>query len=448
MRRALVIVVALGMGVLACGGGDDPAPGPDPTSDAPGDPAPDPDSDPGSDPDPGADPVPGPPAGGPAAPDPAPAPPPVPGPQPATGLRIERLDPASECDSVLPERAPAPVEITLAPPEGATCAGGISDGTGHVAIAALVGTGARWQVYAPDGSARSAFTAWPLLPQAAGWQGLLEEPGPLSSPVVSHRTFAPDGALRGTHRISEDPTVVHTRRWRLGPDPLGGSFALVTGLTVSGNHWSTVLPYRFDAGGDPAWDDPALLEYRSDQVLFVSAGVSNRGESLALWQQSAWTDVAWQDRGGGVVASGNLLERYATIAGPEIFPEIDLVPLLDGGVAVRSDGAFRRIYPHLALRSEPLPGWLADRAAWTYRFTRGNRGYALFPPPGADALDCSQTVELRAPSGLLCGRVVLEGDGGRCDTGAVDQGWDGTVVQQRSAGACRYRFWPALLAGP
>lgn len=42
-------------------------------------------------------------------------------------------------------------------------------------------------------------------------------------------------------------------------------------------------------------------------------------------------------------------------------------------------------------------------------------------------------------------RVVLREAGTGCTTGAVDQGWDGTVVQQSGKDACTYRYWPGLL---
>jgi hypothetical protein len=108
---------------------------------------------------------------------------------------------------------------------------------------------------------------------------------------------------------------------------------------------------------------------------------------------------------------------------------------------------FQRAYPAGSTRSAPLPAWLAARASASYRFTRGNRGYAVFPPAGQASADCSQAIELLAPSGRLCGRVTLPGGGTPCSTGQLDQGWDGTVVQQRTTGECRHRLWPALLAG-
>jgi hypothetical protein len=130
--------------------------------------------------------------------------------------------------------------------------------------------------------------------------------------------------------------------------------------------------------------------------------------------------------------------------------EIELAPLLDGSIAVRAAGTeWTRRYRHLADRSEPGPAWLTGRSQWTFRNTRGNRGYAFFPQSGwrgETSADCSQAVELRAPSGRLCGEVTLMNPGGPCRTGYADQGWDGTVIERNARETCAYRWWPRLLA--
>ncbi len=100
-----------------------------------------------------------------------------------------------------------------------------------------------------------------------------------------------------------------------------------------------------------------------------------------------------------------------------------------------------------ACSGEAAPAWLAARTNQTFRFTRGNRGYAFFPPAGQNSADCTQAVELLAPSGRRCVKLTFRRDGNACVTGAIDQGWDGTVVQQASSGACGWRSWPGLLAG-
>jgi hypothetical protein len=173
--------------------------------------------------------------------------------------------------------------------------------------------------------------------------------------------------------------------------------------------------------------------------------VSRRGDALVLAQDSASLDASWLDGGGHGVAAADRGERWEPVVGPGLAHALELVPLLDASLALRSDGIFRRAYGHHATASAPLPGWLAARAAWTIRFTRGNAGYAAFPPPGQPSDDCTQRVEVLSPGGRLCGRVVLREEGRGCLTRVADQGWDGTVVQQSSADACLYRWWPGLL---
>jgi hypothetical protein len=376
----------------------------------------------------------------------------TPNPTPAPSVTFERLDADPECDGLLPDHAPAPVEVARTPPTGQVCAGGSSDGTGSVAVAARGEEGASWQVYGAGGEPRGRpFSAWPVSPQPSGWHGLSVAPagGPNGGNAVAHAVFGPDGTSLASHQVSRDPSLVDTHRWSLGADPLGGGMALVAQTDLFHNHWAGLRAQRFDPAGAPRWAEPVQFGARSEPTVhFVAAGVSRRGESLALWQHSALLDVSWQNAAGEEVTGAERAERSADVLGSDALAHaIDLVPLLDGGLAVRADGAFRRVYPHLGTASVPLPGWLAARAAWSFRLTRGNRGYALFPPPGAASADCGQAIELRAPSGRLCGRVILPGDGKPCATGILDQGWDGTVVQQRTADGCAYRFWPRLLGG-
>jgi hypothetical protein len=374
---------------------------------------------------------------------------PPPGQPAAQSVGLERLDPAAECDGLLPERAPEPIHLMLAPPAGHVCAGGTSDGTGYVALAAQGGGGASWQVHGAGGEPLGMFSAWPAFPAPVGWHGLVvERAGDGGGSLVAHAAFQPGGALLASYPVSRDPALTVTHRWSLAQDPLGGCLAVVAQTDLLHNHWAGLRAQRFDAAGAPRWREPAEFGWRSDPtVFFLAAGMSRRGEALALWQHSAFVDVTWLDAAGATAAAGDRVERSAAVLGSDALEHaIELVPLLDGGLAVRADGAFRRVYPHLSTTSAPLPAWLARRATWSLRFTRGNQGYALLPPPGAASADCSQSIELLAPSGRLCGRVTLMGDGEACATGIVDQGWDGTVVQQRTQDGCSYRSWRGLLA--
>lgn len=417
MRSPIPILLAA---AFACGGGD---PTPDPASAS--DPTPTPTSSP-------------------APPSPGPASTPA-----SASLVIERLDDASECDGLLPDEVPAPVTVSSPAPVDGACGGGISDGSGHVAVSTRAGEGGSWRVFAPDGTPRETLSAWPLVAQESGWHGLrvTTVPAPDEGSVVAATAFRPDGSPARSTTVSLDPAAVLTRHARLAADPLGGSLVLLADVDRAHNHWSSVRAQRLDRAGAPRWPDPIRLASRSDPVLFLAAGVSRAGEALALWQHSAYLDLAWIDAAGATIASAELTERADDVLGTDVLsPALELVPLLDGSVAVRAEGSLRRVYPRLATASVPLPAWLASRAAWSSRFTRGNRGYALFPPAGQQTPDCAQTIEVRAPTGRLCGQLVLHpAQAGACVTGEVDQGWDGTVIQQVSNDACTWRFWPGLL---
>lgn len=412
MRTALAAVLALS---LACGGGG-PAPAP-------------PDSPPG----PGSAPA---------------APPAQPPPEPS-GVALERLDGSAECDGLVPDRAPEPVAISRPAPAGVTCGAALSDGTGSVAASARAGAGASWQVFDRAGAAGRTFSAWPLLAQPEGWLGGVAAAAADGGAVVQVLAIGADGRVARTETVSSDPAQVITRGWSLSGDPLGGALAVVAHTDRLHNHWSALRAQRLDAAGAPRWSAQAAFGARSEaDVLFLAGGLTREGGALAIWQHSAFVDVARLDGDGAVAAVQDHAERAADLTGSDaVRHDLELVPLLDGGLALRADGAFRRVYPPLATASAPLPAWLAARAAWTLRFTRGNAGYALLPPPGEDAPECAQAIELLAPSGRLCGRVWLRRPGGgACTTGAVEQGWDGTVAQQDAQGACGWRFWPGLLA--
>ena len=159
---------------------------------------------------------------------------------------------------------------------------------------------------------------------------------------------------------------------------------------------------------------------------------------------------SWLGRDGGLLATGSVAQVDVAAADP-----VHLEPLLDGSLALRFAGTWTAVIPRLGTVHAPAPGWLSGRVGTTLRFTRGNRGYAVLPPAGEPLADCAQAVELRGPSGRLCGRVTIREGEGACVSGAVEQGWDGTLIHQStrdactSAGcSCTVHAWPRLLAGP
>ena len=366
-----------------------------------------------------------------------------------SGVTVERLDAAVECDALVPAAAPAPVVAHRDAPAGGTCTGGISDGTGAVALAAIDAAGARtWRAYGPGGAPGAEVAADPLASEPSGWHGLRLFGDP-QSPRAELVEVQPGGTVAGAVDVSFDPARFTGFGYALAQDPAGGSLVLSRAVALAGNHWHVVAGRRFDAEAQARWPGAVPLDAGSDASapLYMAAGVSRGGEALFVRQESAFAVADWLDASGALLASSGTAERSFDVVGPGLRPQVELRPLLDGGLAIRGDAAWRRIYPHLAARTAPLPDWLSARGAWTFRITRGNAGYAVFPPPGAASADCTQAFDLVAPSGRLCGRVTLREDGTACTTGALDQGWDGTVVQQSGHDPCTFRWWPGLLGG-
>jgi len=364
---------------------------------------------------------------------------------------FERIDDSGDCAGLVPARAPEPVTIRRSPPAGATCMGGVSDGTGAVAVAARAASGAvSWQAFAPGGNPAGSFEASQVFAQPSGWNALRVAPsaGP-ETPLVEHVAIEPDGTAANAVTVSGDPAHEVGFRWSFSQDPRGGGFVVFRSVGLAGNHFHKLVGHRFDAGGAARWPGGTFLESDSDShgPLFLAGGVSNSGDALVLYQRSAFLVADWWTVSGDPAVRGEWTERYGPIVGDSLQHALELKPLLDGSLALRADGTWRRVYAHLATAPSPLPGWLGSRADWTYQFTRGNRGYAAFPPPGRASADCTQTIDLVSRGGRLCGRVVLREDGSGCVTGAVDQGWDGTVVQQSGRDPCAARWWPRLLAG-
>jgi hypothetical protein len=364
------------------------------------------------------------------------------------GATIMRLDAAAECDALLPASAPAPVVVRHDPPAGGTCTGGISDGTGAVALSARDAAGTiSWRAYDAGGAPRSAFAAAQLASEPRGWHGLRLSGDP-QSPRAEHVDVEPDGTVTHAIDVSFDPARFTGLRYAFSQAPAGGCFVLSRAVALAGNHWHVVNGRRFDEQGGAQWPDAVRLETGSDpsSPLFMAGGVSTGGEALFVRQQSAFIVADWLDASGATLATSGTAERSADVVGDALRPVVELRPLLDRALAVRADGLWRRAYPRLATRTAPLPDWLAARRDWTYRVTRGNGGYAAFPSPGLASADCTQSFDLIARSGRLCGRVTLREGGTGCTSGAVDQGWDGTVVQQSGHDPCTFRWWPRLLA--
>lgn len=366
-------------------------------------------------------------------------------------VTIERSDASAECDGLLPATAPSAVSVRIAGADPAYCGPGVSEGGGHVAVQQLVGPGSvGLQVFSPSGTPeREVRSAWNapgtprvfLFPQADGWISATATAWARPITQVDVWGLLPDGTPRGdAARVTRADDFMLS--WTLAEDPRGGALFAKTVNPPAGPacNGSAV---RFDASGAPGAAATFLGHDPSCRV--AGAAVSREGETLVV--ESAGTE-AWLHwfRADGTPA------LPAADEGPlaALFPSgkaVFLAPLLDGSIAASEDGVWTRRFPRLGAHAEAAPGWLASRPRFRFRSTRGERGYALLPPGGQESADCTQRIEVLAPSGRLCGTVTLSDPGGPCTTRPADQGWDGTVVQQGAREPWTWRWWPRLLGG-
>ncbi len=290
--RSALLAGAIAAG-LACGGGGSTDPGPTTPADPsnPSDPvSPANPSDPSSPSTPSTPSIPSTPAAAPT-------------------VTAERLDAAAECDGLVPAQIPDPIAVTRTPPAGASCAGGVSDGTGHVALAAMDASGAVFQVRTPGGDARGEFRAHArMVAQRSGWHAV-------AITTVDRDVAQPYGGgfihVRGIQLehvvVAADGTIVQRtlvspygrdslRGWTFGEDPLGGSVVQVNEVDMFGNHFQGIGAHRFDAAGGRL--HATAIAYGSSLGEFMASAASNRGGTLHLFYDPGYSNASWRDRDG------------------------------------------------------------------------------------------------------------------------------------------------------
>lgn len=345
-----------------------------------------------------------------------------------------RLDSDPECDALVPTGVPEPVAVSIPNTSFHACGYGTSEGTGHVVGSHFGPATIDYSVFSSAGDAEQQMVVLGLvIPLPDGWQATRPT---LGGVVV--QTYSGDG----TPRVSATPdlTGLSAPSWLFTDDPLGGT--LLTGSGTAASGICRGLAQRFRADGSAR----AVAQIG---CAVPGAGVSTGGASLVIEEGGASGHDAvlrWFDPDGNPLAAPS---DDGPLSAP--FPngnDPGLRPLLDGSLVARSGSAWTRRFPPLAPNGEAAPPWLAARTGQSFRFTRGNRGYAFFPPGGVGSSDCTQQVELVAPDGRLCARVTFRRDGNACTTGFIDQGWDGSVIEQTAANACSWRVWPGFFAAP
>ena len=249
---------------------------------------------------------------------------------------------------------------------------------------------------------------------AAGPTGTFAVAGDLATSVggsAEHSVamFNGSGPFRprwGPKRIASSGAV-----FGLGVDQLDRALVITNGAAKSAP--GTISAQWFDADGTPLTGEFVLLSG------FVPA-------------ESTWFETT------ALIGGGLLVRRMDLSVASGTRHANALVTVASGDTSV-----------------QPAPDWMVARRDAILQVARGGRAYAVLPL-GADAVACSQRVEVVAPDGTSCGSADYAIAAGTCDTLDMTLALDGTVMQQlprsmessdpiHGGHTCTWRWWPGAL---
>jgi hypothetical protein len=356
---------------------------------------------------------------------------------------------------LLPATIPAPIAIQTPvdnPQHQAQCGSGTSDGEGNVAV--------NYQ----DRDTNAPF--WDFFSLAGGQP---RRTGSIS-PAVPGDVFAvpigqPSGFSLVDHDVdtlldsglrsfSHDGKLVNTETNALSvsfaADPNGG-IAVLRVAPAAGDSSSFITSFEhLDETGAHTMQ-PIVVHTGTNQGWRI--GVSTTGNVLVTLTSTNENGYApyparWFAHDGTPLT--DWFTYGAFVDGSDADMTGSLTPLLDGGLVEHpaggtssDDRSARRIFPNAQPKAVDLPGWLTARDHAQGPFLiRSGKAYAMTSSP-----QCSNAVEVLAPSGKSCGCVPLPGE---LDGLAV--GRDGTVLLPHSPSdqpdgfvRCSFDVYPQLL---
>jgi hypothetical protein len=240
----------------------------------------------------------------------------------------------------------------------------------------------------------------------------------------------------------------------------GGSLVLFAATETTGSHPFRLTAQRFDSSGAPR-SAPVTVASGSGAPAFFVGGVSLSGHSLVLWDGTV-----------SGLAAGHIAARWFDRVGTPLTPVFDggtaaspatlvLRPLPGLSLVLQDGGNWVRHYPDGQPKFNAAPAWLAAKPDTRVEIIRASvqKAVALLPPAGQQLAVCTQTIEIHAAAGNLCGTVSFPVTAGPCFAQSIDVGRDGTVIQQLPQDlescvdnghgsqdcSCTHRFWPRLL---
>ena len=346
---------------------------------------------------------------------------------------FEALPPPDECDGLRPGPIP-PAMVFERPADARTgCNAGTADGAGHLAfpswdrsydtiVETFDSTGK------PLGQANGRTVT--LLPQLDGF--ILED---IRWPEMNARFFAiaPSGVV-----------LAYTDRraglFQMAEDPLGGAT-----VVFSETRYQSSRLESYDTRLNLRWSIP--LPSGGGRVRAV--GTDRMGNTLVIWDHTPidgpWSlQGVWVDHGGHAGAAFDTGGPAAGNAGYVLSPRVGsgLFLSLNGP---RSGDFWARQFDDMATIGKPAPDWLVGRSTKTH-MARNGRAYAFIDGTtyGRET-ECTQHIEIVAPSGKSCGTAEFRIAPGRCVPQSIDVGYDGTVIQQVVAPTCTWRWWTGFL---
>jgi hypothetical protein len=363
-----------------------------------------------------------------------------------------RSAPQDDCVGLIPPpvRTPSVVQIDTFR-RNQTCSAGSSDGSGNLAL--IVDDedqphGSYVNLFSGSGTALGRYDGMQLslFAQLEGFEGPnIYGPG-LSSDLVA---ISPRGEVIGS--APRRPVVV----WP-AEDPRGGVVLVV----LSGPQGQQSSVEAYDAKANLRWQIP----FPTNDAL-ITFGVDRTGNTLLLMDGSGrygprtltgqWIDHSGQP--GVVFKAMEGLNADPRALGFVLLPRVGSGLFLQQPIflfdyspgTVRSDWV--RQFDSLATGGASPPDWLAARHNTKLHMARGGKAYAMIDLPRLSSPDCSQRIEVIAPSGTSCGSATFTVGSSKCGTSNIDVGYDGTVIQQlptemerQSASGthtCTWRSW-------
>ena len=346
---------------------------------------------------------------------------------------------ADECAGLAPADPGDPRTVAIKQAVTGTflqCFRGTADGSGTLALGYATSsqpfTG-HFGFLAPDGTVRSTQSYLGLntpYPQLAGFEGLARE-----SASWGVLALASDG-----RQVNHASNIVGSGL--SANDPTGGMVI---------DNRSSIQTY--DAAGNVRW----TVSISDISQRLYALGVDRTGQVLLLFE------------GAGRFAGGSVAGLWITHDGQRgsIFSAIDqkfadtilvIAPRVGSGLFVQErsplGGNWVRQIDSLATSGSPPPSWLAQRGGWVVHFAHNGTTYAMTPTSDAGSSPGPKCrLDVIAATGKTCGTVVFNDPSGSCESGNLEVGYDGTLVQllasstsgcQRDC-ACTWRWWSGYL---